>query len=158
MNKLKTAFQLFFIIGLTSCSSQKEIKKIPFETQEVYFQKWIGGQELTGSGINFYLKFSEPFSANFLLKKVYFQGKEASFQKIDATTFTATFYQRPNNQLDGSENETSKTTVTIPNFVLDLNPNEAIVVMEQDNKVAYFKISNIKEKELIAYPSAKPRN
>lgn len=154
MNKLKTALNLFLIIGLTSCSSQKEIKKIPFQTQEVYFQKWIGGQELTGSGTIFYIQFKTSFSPNFLLKKVYFQGKEANFEKRDSITFVAQFYQKPKNKKDYLRD--SKSETINPKF--NLKPNDAIVEFIHDNKMAHFKIENIKEKELLAYPSTKPRN
>lgn len=152
---------IFCFIGLVfnSCSSQKEVKKTPFKTEEVYYQGWIGGQEQTGSGINFYLKFKEPISANFLLKKVYFRGKEANFEKRGDALFIAYFYQRPNNpDLIPSENEEPKEVKPLPDFAKNLKPNEAIVEFEQDNKTQVYKIENIKEKELIAYPSARPRN
>lgn len=155
MNKLKSITIFFITFFLASCSSQKELKKLPFATQEVYFQKWIGGQELTGSGTNFYLKFKVPFSANFHLKKLYFQEKEATLEKRDSIIFTASFYSRPYNpNLIGEENVTIKTPK--PKFIL--KSNQAVVEFVQDNKTDYFLIVNILEKELIAYPSTKPRN
>ena len=150
MNTIKSARLLFLILSLTACSSQKEIKKLPFQTQEVYFQKWIGGQELSGSGTVFYIRFKEPFSPNYLLKRVYFQNKVANFKKTDSITFVAQFYQKaiksPNNT---KENDPQEPTEPKFNLVLD----QAIIEFVQDNKKEYFKIEKIKEKELIAYPS-----
>lgn len=150
MNTIKSALSLLLILSLTSCSSQKEIKKLPYHTQEVYFQKWIGGQELSGSGINFYIRFKEPFSPNYLLKRVYFQNKVANFEKRDSITFVAQFYQKAINSLNNTKENDQKMT-TNPKF--NLQPDEAILEFVQDNKKEYFKIEKIKEKELIAYPS-----
>jgi hypothetical protein len=152
-------YLLYVAIGMlfNFCSSQKEIKALPFKTQEVYSQAWIGGQELTGSGTNLFIKFSEPFSANFLLKKAYYKNKEANFEKLNDGSFVARFYQRPNNP-DVIVNENFEDEKPIPSFCKELQPNEAIVEFEQDHKMERFKLKNIKEKELLAYPSARPRN
>lgn len=162
MNKI--AILIFFlIIGFTSCSSQQEVKtNLPWKIESVYFQKWIGGQERTGSGINFYLKFSEPFSPNFHLKKVYFRNQEANFIKENETTFTARFYYKPTNSdliLDGkTSNEYGNNPPEITKSRFDLKDNEAILEFEQDNKYHFYKINSVKEKELLAYPSARPKN
>lgn len=126
------------------------------------FQKWIGGQEQTGSGINFYLKFIEPFSPNFHLKKVYFRNQEANFIKENETTFIARFYQKPTNAdiiLDEkTSNEFENNAPEIIKSKFDLKDNEAILEFEKDNKIQFFKINSVKEKELLAYPSTRPRN
>jgi len=150
MNSIKSTLYFFLTVSLTACSSQKEIKKLPFQTQDVYFQKWIGGQELSGSGTIFYIRFKEPFSPNYLLKRVYFQNKVANFEKRDSITFVAQLYQQvPNNPFNTKENEPEE--MTNPKF--NLQPNEAILEFVQDNKKEYFKIGKTKEKELIAYPT-----
>lgn len=162
MNKI-TIIVFFLIIGLTSCSSQQEVKtNLPWETESVYFQRWIGGQEKTGTGINFYLKFYEQFPPNFHLKKVYFRNQEANFIKENEITFVARFYQKPINSdiiLDGNtSNEYSNNPPEIIKSKFDLKDNEAILEFEKDNKIQFFKINSVKEKELLAYPSARPRN
>ncbi len=145
-----------------SCSAQKNVKTLPFATDEVYFQRWIGGQRLTGGGTEFYIKFKEPFSVNFFLKKVYFQGKEAPLEKKDETVYTANFVQRPKDSdliLDQNPaNEYGNTAPEISKPKFKLIDNEAILEFEINKKIKFYKISNIKEKELLAYPSAKPRN
>lgn len=158
-----TIIVFFLLIGLTSCSSQQEVRtNLPWKTESVYFQRWIGGQERTGSGINFHLKFIEPFSPNFHLKKVYFRNQEANFIKENETTFIARFYQKPTNSdliLDGNaSNEYGNSAPEIIKSTFDLKENEAILEFEQDNKTQFFKINSVKEKELLAYPSTRPRN
>ena len=64
------------------------------KNEEVYFQKWICGQELTGSGTNFHLKLQQPLPSYTSLIKVYFQQQEAVFEKEDPTTFVAHFYDK----------------------------------------------------------------
>lgn len=143
---------LLFITGLTSCSSQHDIKtNMPFKVETVFYQNWVGGQELTGSGTNFFIKFEASFPANIQLKKVYFHDKEVNFEKRDSTTFVAYFYRKPDdkNKIESTESLKSE---------YDLSDTEAILEFEQDTKTQLYKIKDIKEKELIAYPSAKPRN
>ena len=39
-----------------------------------------------------------------------------------------------------------------------LQKNEAILEFEINKKIYIYKLQNIKQKELLAYPSGKPRN
>ena len=146
----------------SSCSSKKEISTVlPEAIEEVYFQKWIGGQELSGSGTNLHLKFEKPLGQDIYLKKVYFQNEEADFDKENETTYVAHFYNKSFNQdliLDGDTNKEygnkppqNKRETT--DFPYDLKPTEAVLEFNINDKVKHVKITNIKEKELIAYPS-----
>ena len=49
--------------------------------QEIYFQKWIGGQEATDSGIVFFVTLSEELPKEVLLSKLQFRGQEVRFEK-----------------------------------------------------------------------------
>jgi hypothetical protein len=162
--KINYLLKSFSIVVLFSfCSSKKEeSKKIPYEIESVYFQKWIGGQELTGSGTNFHLKLKNKLPQNTQLVKVYFQNKEANFDKEDETTFLARFYSKPQNpDLILDEDSTKEygnkaPEITKPRF--DLKDTEAMLEFQNDTKIEHYKLVDIKEKELIAYPSARPRN
>ena len=46
----------------------------------------------------------------------------------------------------------------VKNKKTNIQPNEAILEFVKNEKVVKVKIQNIKEKELLAYPSARPRN
>jgi hypothetical protein len=152
------ALYILMTLAFISCSSQKEVKNLPFPTDEVYFQKWIGGQRLTGSGTEFYIRFKEPFSANFTIKKLYFHSRELEVIKRNDSVFTASYSQRPKVDEELNETDGQIETPKVVKSKFELKYNEAILEFEQDNKTQFFKITNIKEKELLAYPSAKPRN
>lgn len=154
---MKALYVLMTLVFI-SCSSQKEVKNPPFLTDEVYFQKWIGGQRLTGSGTDFYIRFKEPFSANFKIKKLYFHGRELEVIKRNDSVFTASYSQRPNVEEELNETDGQIETPKVVKSKFELKNNEAILEFEQDSKTQFFRITNIKEKELLAYPSAKPRN
>jgi hypothetical protein len=136
-------------------------EKLPVPIDYVYFQKWIGGQEQTGSGINFQIKFKKKLPAKWTLKKVYFQKQEADFEKQDPTTYIAQFYQKPNQDLNldnNINNEYGNKAPEIPKNKWALLDNEAVIAFTQGKKTRCFTIKKIKEKELIAYPAVKPRD
>lgn len=137
---------LFFLF---SCASKNNIQtQFPEKIATTYFQQWIGGQELTGRGIYFYIQLEKSLDANIQLEKVYFRGNEAVLNKENQTLFKANF--NANNQIEN----TSKTKKSI----FQLNENQAILTYKMHNKTFYYKLENLKEKELIAYPSVgKPR-
>ena len=156
---LKSIVFLLVVISCVFCSSKKGITiKSPNDIAEVYFQKWIGGQELSGSGINFHLKFKNQLPQDNYLVKVYFQNQEAFFDKEDETTFLAKFYSKSSLIVDGDSTNVNVDKRENPKFPFDLKPDEAILEFHIKNKIQQIKIANIKEKELLAYPSTKPRN
>ena len=138
-----------FIIVLTWASSENNIQtQFPEKIAATFFQQWIGGQELTGRGIYFYIQFEKSLDANIQVEKVYFRGNEAVLNKENQTLFKANF--KENNQIENA----SKTKKSI----FQLNENQAILTYKMHNKTCYYKLENLKEKELIAYPSVgKPR-
>ena len=158
-NYLKTTIFLLVATTFSFCSSKKEItSKTPSEIEEVYFQKWIGGQEFSGSGVDFHLKFKDQLPQDTKLTKVYFQNQEASFEKENETTFTAKFYSKSNLIKVSDSIKTDLNKIENEAFPFSLNPTEAILEFNNKNKIVHLKIVNIKEKELLAYPSAGPRN
>lgn len=156
---------LFTLFLFQNCNTKQDIilseTEIGYEIESIYFQKWIGGQELTGSGIHFYVNFKQELPASVFLKKVYFKNKEAVFNKQSSKNYTAHFYQKPQNQdliLDSDvKKEYGNEGPEIVKPKYNLQENEAILTFEINQKIQNFKFSNIKEKELIAYPSMKPK-
>ncbi len=159
---MKVIFSCIIFVFI-SCSSQKEIStQLPYEIESVYFQKWIGGQEQTGSGVNFHLTFKDPLPQNTTLEKLYFQNKEGVFERESDVNYVGRIYSKPQNQdliLDGdSQNEYGNKAPEITQPKFELQPNEAILEFRMGTEVRYYKIVDLKEKELIAYPSTRPRN
>lgn len=149
---IKGFFSLTLVLCLSFCASKPQISEaFPQEIENVYFQKWVGGQELTGTGTNFFMELKQPLSAEIQLEKIYFQNQETLCQQLNDTIVAAYFHQKPNGV---SHKETALTDK--PKY--NLLPNEAVIEYAFKNKKAFFKIVAIKEKELIAYPSSRPRN
>jgi len=151
------------IFAFFSCSSQKEIStQLPYEIESVYFQKWIGGQEQSGSGVNFHLTFKNALPQNTTLEKLYFQNKEGIFERESNVKYVGLIYSKPQNQdliLDGeSQKEYGNKAPEITQPKFELQPNEAILEFRMGTEVRYYKIVDLKEKELLAYPSTRPRN
>ena len=162
---MKTIILLFSIFLTQNCNQKAGTmelqEKLPSAIEEVYYQKWIGGQEQTGSGIDFHIQFKSALPKNTELKKIYFQNQEAVFQSDDTINFTARFHQKPNSDIimdSNPQKEYGNKAPEIRNKKTDIQANEAILEFIQNEKSFKVKIQNIKEKELLAYPSARPRN
>jgi uncharacterized protein (DUF2267 family) len=169
---MKSSIKFFFLLVISSCSSRKEPNNgeltnqiqntFPQEIKSIYVQKWIGGQELTGSGTNFYIEFQKPLSKEIQLQKIYFQNQEAILESESEAGFVAHFYQKPKKDIVLDVDPTKEFGNEPPEIIkpkFSLQPNQAIIEYKINNKTLLFKISNIKEKELIAYPSmGRPKN
>ena len=109
-----------------------------------------------------FLKFKTPLQEGVFLSKVYFQEKEAEVEKRNETDYVARFNWKPNNEnliMDGEsikEYGNKAPEITKPRF--NLQPTEAVLEFRNNNEIEYYKIVDIKEKELLAYPSTRPRN
>lgn len=151
------------IFAIVSCSSQKETyKTLPYEVESTYFQQWIGGQEQTGGGVNLHLKLKAALPENTTITKVYFQNKEGVFEKENETTFIARFYTKPQDKAlilhEDSAKEYGNKAPEIIRSEFKLQNNEAVLEFQIGNKTQYYKLVDIKQKELLAYPSTRPRN
>ena len=158
---MKGFLGLVIVLCLSCYASKAQIaKSFPQEFENVYFQKWIGGQQLTGSGTNFFIEFKQPLSKEIKPLKIYFQNQEAVCQQLNDTIVVAYFYQKPNKQdlvLNNNVLKNDKTTLPQkPKY--NLLSNEAVIEYALKGKNLFFKIVEIKEKELLAYPSTRPRN
>jgi hypothetical protein len=163
LKNMKITTSLFFILILTSCSTKQEFITNPSSSIEsAYFQNWVGGQELTGGGTNLFLKFKTPLKEGVFLSKVYFQEKEIVPEKRNETDYVARFSWKPDNKNLIMDGETVKEygnkapEINKPRF--NLMPSEAVLEFNNNCKIEYYKLVAIKEKELLAYPSTRPRN
>ena len=57
-----------------------------------------------------------------------------------------------------SESTIQDWILVLEKFPFKLENNEAVLSYEYNNKMHYYKIANIEEKEMIAYPSSNPNN
>lgn len=143
---------LMVTICLSFCASKEGFQnKFPQEFASVYSEHWTGGVRGAGGGIHFHMEFKKPLSSDILLEKVYFQNLEAEVERQSQTVFVANFtipYIDPDLISEDDNNQAS--SIDKPKF--DLKENEAVLEYKKNNKTMFFKIINIKEKPMIAYP------
>lgn len=161
---------LFFIplfiyaLGMQSCGSAQNSNKLifeenpPFTIQKAYFQKWAGGIESAGSGLDMYVIF-ENLSPQVKIKNVYFRNQITELQKsIDnSNEYFANLSKKPRLDVVMDKNPIQEAQNT-PNkeFPFDLKDNEAVLSYSLNGKIHYYKIPNLSEKESLAYPQSNP--
>lgn len=160
-----------FISGLLmlSCSCKQNIKTnqknpesiLQFEIQSVQYQRWVAGVRGGGSGINVFIKFTHELPKDVELEKVLileFESHAVTYN-IDENKYIAAV-KTVANQLNldentqneyGNEAPLHKTTTNLPK-------GEVILVFKKKGKTFTQKVTNAKEIEMLAYPSARPRN
>ncbi len=166
MKRLKMIFgSLLMLIVMTSfsqCSGSKQLdKKAPMEIAQAYCQRWVGGIEGAGSGINLVLPAE---SSEIQLDSVYFRGRSAKLEFNESgNVYIGRFINESPKKKDiivnadpkkEYGNEMPKLPEKIP---FELKDTECVASYKSDDKIRYFKIENIVEKALIPYPSA-PKN
>jgi hypothetical protein len=150
---------LFFSLSFFSCGSTNEViqsvekAQLQEEIQEVYFQGWIAGVRGGGAGIGFYVNFKKPLEDEVTLEKVHFRTYEAMFNKVNDTNYIAniTTGQNQRDEILVETDEKVKKEVKASN--INLKGNQAILFFKKDGKLYSKTIENVKEKEMIAYPS-----
>ena len=150
---MKNYISILFLILVTSCSSQDKVIK---ESAIVAsYQGWVAGVRGGGSGINFYIDLKSELPANIELKKLIFRGYEVPFEKQDNLHFQA-MIKTPGNQekIEGDDTQ----IYTSPKNALTLAENEAILIFLKNGKEIRQTIKEVKEKPMLLYPSAKPKN
>lgn len=147
---------LFFV----SCSSQSELPSIQKDNVVIYYQKWIAGVQGGGSGINIHVNFKTPLDENIIFEKAQILNYESSqIKKIDANQYIC-FVKTKDNDKILDQNPKNEYGNEPPN----LNTNETLIkgtvkfFFKLKGKSIVKTFENIKEKELLAYPSAKPKN
>jgi len=128
----------------------------PFKVQEVSSQKWVAGVKGGGAGTNLFITFSEV-SKGVVFKELYFRNK-----KVEVSVFkdkVVGYFKNQNNRDVIMDGDFTKEASNIPpeKIPFQLNKNEAVVSYLEKNQLHYFKISNIEEKEILAYPKSNPK-
>ena len=157
----KSIIILFFLSGITTCFSQVTVSKyFDNKIQKAYYQNWVAGVRGGGGGTGFYIEFTEKLPKDFVLAQVYFRNKKAKITDSGNNIYSANIYrntnQRPQDDITDDANISQKEEITKAPF--PISENEAIIEYTYKNKKRYYKILNIEEKEMLMYPSARPRN
>lgn len=151
---------LLFINCGTSNSNSSNIsleKNPPFAIHQVYFQKWVAGIQEGGFGINFYFS-AKDVKENVVFKEVFFRKKIASVKSISENNknYMVSFSKlkkdvtMSSNPLEEAQNTPPKT------FEFPLKEKEALISYLYNNKLYYYKIEDITQKNTLNYPSSNP--
>lgn len=147
---------LFVLIICTQCASQQIDKKSPVEIKDAYFQKWISGIEGGGSGFMVYIEVKEKTDVQ--LEYAYFKGKKIKLEhKLSELVYVGHYSvvsKRP--ELIMSDNPKEEFKNQLPNveekIPFTLKENECMVSYIKNGRKGFFKLQNITEREMEAYP------
>ncbi|MCL9804064.1 hypothetical protein NAT51_00910 [Flavobacterium amniphilum] len=156
MKMLRLFLILIFSLGCSPKLPTQETVKFPVKIIEVYYQKWVAGVQGGGSGINFHMEFSEELPKDIVLNQLYFRERKDSVRMIDKKNYEVALLGTINWKQENDADDAVKTkTMKAP---ISISENEAVLEFTQNGKRKLFKIKSITEKEMLAYPSARPRN
>ena len=140
-------------VTLISCKTTEII--VQENNFSASYETWVAGVRGGGCGINLYLELKSELPSNVELKKVIFRGYEVPFEKQDNLHFQAMIKTSGNQQkFDGDDSQ----IYTSPKNALTLSENEAILILLKNGKEIRQTIKEVKEKPMLLYPSAKPKN
>lgn len=150
-----------FVMGISSCAGGKDYlleQNPPFVIKQSYFQKWVAGVQGGGSGINVNIVL-ENIKEDIVVKEIYFRDAvlKANQHPQNIDMYSANFLTENNSDIIMSGdtlNEAQNTPPQVSPF--NLGENEAVISYTLNGEMYYYKISNLQEKPLIAYPSTRP--
>lgn len=158
---LFSVLMLLVMASFSQCAGTKKIQdKAPVALNQVYCQSWVAGIEGGGSGMNIFIPLKEKF---FAMDSVYFRGKVAKLEIMPDSLMLVGRYKSAFNQPKDMvmnkdpKKEFGNEMPEIPKkFPFDLKDDECVISYLEDQKTKYFKVKNIVEKPVLAYPSAPP--
>jgi len=162
---LNIFFASILVVLFTQCSSAQKLQdRTPFSIDEVYSQKWIAGVQGGGSGINVLIKLKGN-NHNVVFNSIYFRGKVTKLEINPDRNFCIGRFSTPFNKKqdvilsDEPNAEFGNEAPIIPKEIpFDLKDNECVISYTENNNTKYFIIEDIKEKQMISYPSPPPSN
>ncbi|MDC8005047.1 hypothetical protein POV27_13375 [Aureisphaera galaxeae] len=151
------------LASFSNCAGGKDTmysleQQPPFKVTSSYFQKWVAGVQEGGSGVNVYITI-EDISEEIEVRNVYFRSKveKAKNNPSYPDKYIAYFTSNKNRDvvMDLDPKKEAQNT-PMGDFPFDLKENEAVISFFHKDTEKYFKISDIEEKPMIAYPSTNP--
>ena len=165
MKTLNFLFLIIFVVlilGLLrsckSCDTNKNTTEFiinpPFSIDKIYYQKWIAGTQGGGSGVNLYVEFSQ-INKGVLLNEFYFRNNIAAVKKSNESLYVGHFNANEIRSIQDNDRQNEAINSLPIESQFKLKNHEAILSYQYDNVFFYYKISNINEKEIAAYPTIK---
>ena len=161
------------IMGLSSCSSQKKLQSNPpFTVEGPTCQKWTGGMENSGSGLEVRIPITYVNKESIAVQQLFFRGQitDLTTEMVNEERFVVGKFS--NKKLEkpdiimhsdpkkefGNQPPKLNTGEKIDS-PFELNEDEAVIsyIDKQGTTIKYTKISGIKELQPLIY-SSKPKN
>jgi hypothetical protein len=169
MKSIKNIILLTLLSGLlfsfSNCGGTQDPLEIqfqstpPFTVAEASFQKWVAGVQEGGSGTNVYINITNV-SEGVELRDLYFRNEQAALNTSPniRSQYVARFKKEGRSVIMDIDPEKEAKNTPPEKIQFQLNNTEAVVSYSYQGKTAYFKISQLEEKEMLAYPSSNPND
>ena len=142
--------------GSSQTNSYKLTQNPPFTIDDVYYQDWVAGVQDGGSGTNVHITFKD-FTEDVMIDSIYFRNKiEKAKNSPQARKQYIGYFKKKTNRDIVMDSDPKKEAQNIPPepFPFKLADNEAVVSYIQNGITNYYKITNIRRKEMLAYPQS----
>jgi hypothetical protein len=146
---MKIVFIYFVSIFNLACSASKNSNfDAKTEIKSITARQWIAGAKGGGGGVVLDMYLKTEVDSSFIPTKIQYQDREGILTKVKALHYQANIITM--NNMD--------ETLPTPTIKTNLKPTEARIFFNFNNKEQSFTFANVKELEVIPYPSAKPNN
>lgn len=159
------SFQKFFKLiclallsmSFSQCACKMKLQnEAPTTFGETYYQSWVAGVKGGGSGTNVFIEVKDE---NITLDSIYFRGKVSKFEtKPSSPSLYIGRFKGNSNTEEKTVISSNDNKVEAEDFPFKLKENECVVSYTENEKVKYYKISNLKKKPLEALPMSAPPN
>jgi len=150
---------LFLSCGGSKSNNEnvKIVENPSFSIFKIYSQKWVAGIQGGGSGTNLYVSIKN-ISEGVEIKEFYFGNKITEAKITSENNYVGYFINKTNRDVIMDGNATNEAANIPPQKSLfQLAKNEAVISYSKKGKIYYYRISNIEEKEMLAYPQSNPK-
>lgn len=153
----------FLLLSISNCGSSQGDKKAkfeknpPFNISEIYSQDWVAGVKEGGSGTNIHVSF-ENINEGVVIKDIYYKKNSATARQNGNSKKEFTAYLKNSIKDRIMDSDPVKEAQNVPQNIspFELLENEVVIGYTVQGQKQYFKISNVKKKPAIAYPSKNP--
>ena len=171
MKQFKTSIGLMtmslMLFSFSNCGNAKMsdsqpplVENPPFVLGEVFYQDWVAGTKEGGSGTRVHITVAS-FTENVQVSDIYFKDKKAKAQNSPhyPRQYVGNFMNATNRDVIMDSNPTLEAQNTPPaKSPFALNENDAVLSYVQNGTLKYYKISNMKQKPILAYPQSNPND
>lgn len=137
---------VFFTLLFISCVTSQNSKESKNSVNNITARQWIAGVQGGGGGVVLNVYLNKNTNSLLIPTHIQYQGRQAELILVEPGQYQGNIKTMENRE----------ETVPTPTANFNLKPTEARVLFVFNNKKQSIIFANVKELELIAYPTAKP--